>query len=315
MALPAFHAWRQRHPDPVVTVLAKPRVADFWALCAGVDTVTVLKPGLSGTHRAAATLKGAGCDMALLLPNAFRSAWIAWRAGIPKRRGFATQGRGALLTRKVERRGLTERHQVCENYRLFGLECPPAPPAPRLTLPGWACEKARQIMGNMGSFRPVALLPGAARGPSKRWPAASFVSAAKHLAQRVPEVRFLVCGTSSEALECGAVCKGLGGLAVNLCGRTPLPELAALLAQCHAVCCNDSGGMHLATATGTPVVAIFGLTDPAKTGPLGADHHVIAPENVTPSRAVARRSKAAVEALASIEPERVVAALLETLRP
>jgi ADP-heptose:LPS heptosyltransferase len=80
------------------------------------------------------------------------------------------------------------------------------------------------------------------------------------------------------------------------------------------VICNDSGGMHLAAAVGTPVVAVFGLTDPHRTGPLGEGHRLIAPEGVRGRRDVPRASRAAAARLRAIEPERVVRAVEEVLR-
>ena len=110
----------------------------------------------------------------------------------------------------------------------------------------------------------------------------------------------------------GAVADGVAkrfpAAVLNLCGKTGLPELAGLLSRCRAVCCNDSGGMHLATAVGAPVVAVFGLTDPGKTGPLGRSA-VVAAEGVKVSRSIPRESEAATRALASVQPERVFAAL------
>ncbi|MBQ3672811.1 MAG: lipopolysaccharide heptosyltransferase II, partial [Kiritimatiellae bacterium] len=79
----------------------------------------------------------------------------------------------------------------------------------------------------------------------------------------------------------------------------------SLLASCDAVLCNDSGGMHLASAAGTPVVAVFGRTDPDKTGPVGPGAVLVRAEGVSVSRRVARDDPAAVAALASIAPERV----------
>jgi ADP-heptose:LPS heptosyltransferase len=70
--------------------------------------------------------------------------------------------------------------------------------------------------------------------------------------------------------------------------------------------------MHLATAVGTPVVAVFGLTDPAKTGPLGRSR-VVAADGVKVSRSIPRESKAATHALASVLPDRVFTALRELI--
>lgn len=313
MALPAFRAWRALEPDADVTVLAKPRVAALWRLCEGVDRLLTLAPGLRGTRRAAWALRRLDCDAALLLPGSFRAAWIAWRAGVPRRRGTAGQMRGRLLTERVSLAGLERAHQAIENYRLFGLAPPAAPPAPRLEIPAAAAAEAREIAGLRDGRLHVALLPGAARGDAKRWPAEHFAAAARRLAEARPETRFLVCGTSGETAVCRQVAGRLGDRATDLAGRTSLTQLAALLSQCRAVCCNDSGGMHLAAAVGVPVVAVFGLTDPRKTGPLGPGHRIIAPPGVRPARAVPRRSAAAARLLASVPPENVAAALEEVL--
>ena len=95
-------------------------------------------------------------------------------------------------------------------------------------------------------------------------------------------------------------------------GKTSLAELASVLSGCAAALSNDSGGMHLATAAGTPVAAVFGLTDPAKTGPLG-NAAVVAAEGVRHSRAIPRESAAATAALRSVRPARVLAALEKLL--
>ena len=63
--------------------------------------------------------------------------------------------------------------------------------------------------------------------------------------------------------------------AVNLGGRTTLRELACLYRQASLLVTTDSGPMHLAAAMGTPVIALFGPTDPARTGPYGPGHRVI----------------------------------------
>ena len=56
---------------------------------------------------------------------------------------------------------------------------------------------------------------------------------------------------------------------IDLCGKTGLKELTALLAGAKVVVTNDTGPMHIAAALNVPVIAIFGPTDPAKTGPYG----------------------------------------------
>jgi ADP-heptose:LPS heptosyltransferase len=105
----------------------------------------------------------------------------------------------------------------------------------------------------------------------------------------------------------------MGESAVDLSGKTSLPELAAMLSLCNVVLANDSGGMHLAAIVGTPVVAVFGLTDPAKTAPLGRGHRILAAELAHRSRDLAPDSRDAREALLSIRPDAVFQAAMDIL--
>ena len=314
MALPAFQQWRATHPGSRVTVLAKPGVAALWSLVGGVERIVTLLPGRAGRRETLRTLRALDCGAALLMPHSFRAGWIAWRAGVPVRRGTTGQFRRWLINDPVSLAAIENRHQQYEGFHLFGLVPETPPRAPRLTIPPDAARDAAAQARLDPACRYVALLPGAARGDSKRWPGESFAAAARQVARRFPALRFLVCGTPAEAEVCAAVAAAIGPMAANLAGQTRLPALAALLSQCAAVCCNDSGGMHLATAVNVPVVAVFGLTDPARTGPLGRAR-VIAPPDVRVSRAIPRRSPEAARALASVAPGRVADALLEVLKP
>ena len=158
----------------------------------------------------------------------------------------------------------------------------------------------------------MGLLPGAARGPSKQWPPDHFIAVGRQLAAR-PGCRIVVFGARDEASLCRAVAEGIGPAAITLGGETTLSELAALLGLCRVVVANDSGGMHLAAAAGARVVAVYGLTDPAKTGPIGHGHRIVCAEGRPRSRDIRRNSREAKDALASIRPDRVLEAVMELL--
>jgi heptosyltransferase-2 len=168
----------------------------------------------------------------------------------------------------------------------------------------------------LSAFQPaprplVGLIPGAARGPSKRWPAEHFAEIGKRLAED-RGASLLIFGAPSEFELCGSVAKRVGTRAQNYAGKTSLPEWAALLKSCDLVVCNDSGGMHLASALGTPVVAVYGMTDPAKTGPLGANARVIQDEGAR-ARDIAQDSAEAEKRLAALAPARVYDAAANAL--
>jgi lipopolysaccharide heptosyltransferase II len=108
----------------------------------------------------------------------------------------------------------------------------------------------------------------------KRWPVERYAEVAKYAAITC-QARIVVFGTSEEAPLASAIAESSGVPIVNLCGKTRLPELQWLLRQCNAFVSNDTGTMHLATALGTPVVALFGPTSRESFGPLTTQSRTI----------------------------------------
>jgi heptosyltransferase II len=201
-------------------------------------------------------------------------------------------------------------HQVYEYLDLLTPGTAAEPEPPHVELPDDAVAAARNRLAGLAHPR-IAFIPGAARGPSKQWPAAHFVQLGKMLAAE-RGCGIAVFGSSGEAELCAEVAAGIGAAALNLCGQTGLAEWIALMKICDLVVCNDSGGMHLAAAAGTPLVALYGITDPARTGPLGTACRVLQ-NSAVQNRDVDRDSAEARASLASIPPEQVFAAVLQSL--
>ena len=313
MAMPAVRRWRGEHPATRLVVLAKPGVAPVWEMVDGVDEVVSLAPGNRGTFAAGRELRARGFDEALILPNSFRSALIPWLARIPRRRGTAFHARWALVNDRV-RFSEAEKslHQAREDFKILCGDTG-GDLADTGFMPPRADAAALAALGVPAGDGPlVGVIPGAARGPSKRWP--HFAAAARLVAEAVPDARFAVCGGAGEAALCDETSRAIGPAAANVAGKTSLARFASLLASCDAVLCNDSGGMHLASAAGTPVVAVFGRTDPGKTGPIGPGAALVRAEGVPVSRRISRDDPAAVAALSAIPPERVADACIGILR-
>ncbi len=117
----------------------------------------------------------------------------------------------------------------------------------------------------------VALVPFS-RWPSKNWPSSSFLKLGKELREQMNASIFVV-GGPNDAAECNTMAKQL--FARNMAGKLSLPELGGFLGEMDLVVSNDSGPMHMAAAVGTPVLALFGPTDPVRTGPYGDVHRVL----------------------------------------
>jgi len=119
----------------------------------------------------------------------------------------------------------------------------------------------------------VALMP-CSRRASKNWTVEGFAAVGRALREKEGATLFIV-GAPADAAACGELAGAIGAGAVNLCGKTGLVELGSLLQEMDLAVTVDSGPMHMAAAVGVPVVAVFGPTDPVRTGPFGPRHRVI----------------------------------------
>jgi heptosyltransferase-2 len=314
MSLPALTAFRARHPDLPITLLVRRSLMPFWRCVPGLGPILEFERGWQGTGRTRRRVQDGAFDVAVIQPHSFRSAWIPFRAGIPVRIGLPGHVRDYLLTHRIQPHLEGGRmHQAWESVDLFGLELDTLPPPPYLDPPLDAGRIALKAAGiDPDRNRMAVLFPGAARGPSKRWPVRHFAEIGRRL-ERESGLCVLLAGTAEDRDVCDQVREAMGGGAVNLAGQTDVIELAAILKVCMLVVANDSGGLHLASAVGTPVVGVFGLTDPVRTAPLGQTSRVVSDPLTRGSRDIARNSEMARQVLERIEPDRVWDAIRELI--
>ena len=311
MTMPALQVFKKKHSDCCITMLTKPALKPLWEIYPSVDNIITLESSFAGMLRTARKIRSHKFQSAYILPNSWRSALIPLMAHIPNRIGQTGHHRQILLTSRTQLQ-TTKGHQQWEYVDILKLENIKQMPYPVLLVP----EESKIVLEKKLQVEPktklIGILPGAARGPSKQWPQEHYISAAKIIAKNC-KCSFVIMGTKNEAELCNSVCNGIGNHAISLAGKTTLSELVAALDLCSTVLCNDSGGMHLAASAGTPVVAIYGITDSSRTGPLGSGHHIIQAENVKVSREISRDSQEARDALKSISPDKVAQAALSVL--
>ena len=274
MTLPALAALRDHFPKARLTVMTKPWAVGVYQSQAGVDQLLTYEPrgrhrGLTGILALAREL--ARFDLALLFQNAFSAALFPALARIPERWGYARDGRGWLLTKaiRVEPQDLML-HQVFYYLNLLkklGLAAPYRPP--RLTLDENPEAEELLATSGLGQGQPfLALAPGAAFGPAKRWPEAGFAQAAHLILEQRPGGA-VILGGPDEAPAATSLMKMLPEPKLNLAGRTSLKAAMSVLSRAALLLTNDSGLMHLGGALDVPLVALFGPTNPAATAPLG----------------------------------------------
>ncbi len=313
MTIPFFRALSAARPRAALSAFA-PRGPG--AILRALDGVEVI-PRRGSLAGDALALRGRRFDEAWLLPNSFRAALFGLLSGAPRRIGYDTDRRGSLLTHAVTPPRPTG-HQLRDYDRLLlsrGVE--PDRDPPRLVVPEAAQARAdgalsaAGVSGGGGGASPLALLaPGAAFAWTKRWPPERWGALAARLAAEGLRPA-IVIGPGEEALAARAV--DASGIALPVLGADLDPlELAGLLARARVVAANDSGPMHLAAAVGTPVVAIFGPTDPGRTAPAGAPFRVL-DRYVFCSPCFLKECPFRHECMKEIAPEAVLAAVMELM--
>jgi heptosyltransferase-2 len=281
MALPALRAVRRRFPEADITIVARPYVADIYRdqqICDQLIPYDLQgsHTGFFGRERLAAELSALKFDVALLLQNAFEAAWLAWRAGIPERIGYARDGRSFLLTKAVPvpKRGEIPAHEkfyYLELLRRAGwLDSVRDEAFIALTVPEEKRRSAEESLSKSGVRRGVvriAIGAGASYGSAKCWPPPRFAELANRL-QSQTDADVILFGTAAEAAVSNAISAEMQRSPIDLTGKTAIADLPALLSQCHLFIGNDSGAMHVAAAVGLPIVAVYGPTDPDGTAPV-----------------------------------------------
>jgi heptosyltransferase-2 len=281
MALPALRAVRSRFASAEIAIVARPYVADLYGDQQVCNQLIAYDPngqhtGISGRERLAAELRAQKFDAALLLQNAFDAAWLAWRAGIPERIGYARDTRSLLLTKAVPvpRPGEIpphEKYYYLELLRRAGwVDSLESESYIRLSVPEHKRQNAAKVLSGAGvrtgALR-VAFGAGASYGAARCWPPSRFAELANRL-QSHRDADVILFGTAAEAGVSKIISAEMRNPPIDLTGKTAIADLPALLSQCHLFVGNDSGAMHVAAAVGLPVVAVIGPTDPSGTAPV-----------------------------------------------
>lgn len=292
--LPALDAIHRNWPATAVDWIVKPE----WRIV--LDGHPMLREVLpfpltvSAWGRTIPLVRRRRYDMVIDFQGLLRSGVLSLCSGAPVRIGFANGREGSpwCYTRRVESPGgatgkmastvpapMHVPMHAIDRYLLLAKEAGvPVQQAVRFPLPAWPdAESWVDRYWEEAGIQPketVCVLHPAARWATKRWPAERFALLADRLAVEQGWRVILVAGAAERA-QAESVCRQMRQPVIDLSGRTTLPQLAALLKRAALLVTNDSGPMHLAVAVGTPVVAIFGPTDPRAVGPYGTGHTVL----------------------------------------
>lgn len=212
-------------------------------------------------------------DLVVDLQGLMKSALIARVAHSHKRIGPSFHREFShLFYDHVAAERNKNRHAVDENLDILRfLNLPVEPVVFPITFPKSSIE----------NHTPKILISPCSRHAAKNWPVERFAAVGRQLCEQEGATIY-ISGVAADADACKRLEEMLpSGSAHNLCGKTSLVELGGILQAMDLVITVDSGPMHLAAASGTPTLAIFGPTDPVRVGPYGSQHCVLRNSKVT----------------------------------
>jgi heptosyltransferase-2 len=284
MSVAAMRELRRLFPSAHITAAARPGGADVLHDAACVDAV--LTQSGSDWLPQVRQWRENKFDLAVLLQNAFQSAAIAFLARVPIRVGYRTDRRRILLTHPVAVPAWkNQRHEVYYYLNLVReLERLVYGDSNRrhtdadytLHLTEQRRHTAFEILRRNG-VRPnsplVLLCPGSINSRAKRWPAERFAALADLLNESGTQV--ILIGSPAETEISREVFERSRRKPIILTGETTVAEVTGIISVADVLITNDTGPAHIGAAVGTPVLAIFGPTNPATTRPFAPNSEII----------------------------------------
>ncbi len=301
MSTPFIDLLHSLFPEAFIEICALPYIAPVFENNPAVNKISLISRD-NGIKAAAAAIKSfmpwreLKYDLGICLPNSIGSALDLKKAGCREILGYNRGGRGFILSSKApvtkEILCIHEIYYYMNLLRFFinddtqpainevfggisgGLEA-----AYKLYLNASEIEKARAQLADRGIIEGrdiiLGINPGAFFGPAKRWFTDRYAATVRSLASKFDNLKIMVFGAAAEEKIGEEICAGLTGRAFNMCAKTSIRELIALISRCSLFLTNDSGAMHIAAAFSVPITAVFGPTDHKSTYPLSRDYKII----------------------------------------
>lgn len=305
LTIPFLRALRAQYADAEIDMLVGQDGHAVMAECPYLDKAIVFEPRQLGFWGAVSLLRQQHYDRAYVLKRSFSSALMVALADIPERVGFDTEHRGLLLTQRIPYRGGKQHEAQCF------LDALPEADHADTRLDVWVPPDMEQAA--LGFLKPAQgprIALHATSHPAKCWPLQHYKTLAERLVEMYDAQLYLM-GVANEAPFYGrllhAVSPRVREATVNLCGQTGMLESLALLRRMDLVVASDSGMVHMAAAVNTPLVALFGPTDPQQWHPL-SDNYTVVSHPTLPCRPCRMKITCNHQfpCLAEIEPEVVL---------
>ncbi len=288
MATGLLRTCATQRPNTKLKVILRPALSALLEGLPYIDAIHQAKmKGLTGPLQSARILKKTNADAVLILPNSFRSALTARLAGVAKRIGYARDHRGILLTNAIEAPSRDEPISLLDYYQYLAtcaLGQKPTDMTPHLEVTDQQLSASAALLDKCDK-RIVILNPGGNR-LAKRWPAEKFVELG-HLLTRELDAQLVITGAPSEAELVAHIADALPGSLDLAAKDLGLGTLKGVIRRACLMITNDTGPRHIAAALGTPVVTLFGPTDPRWTTLPGVKERLLVAEPFLPEERLA----------------------------
>ena len=284
-SFPFIRALRKSLPDAHIDCVVVPRYAEMLNNNPWIDRVYTLsdKKGIRAFVEKVmfvGKIKKEKYDTCFFLKPSRTKAAVARMAGIPESIGFS--GKNIDITREVDvpdsgiHRSdmiflLAKAMDVSQNDGIY-----------RYFVRDEDEHRAYELISSSGisGGRIVAINPGGNWAP-KRWPPEKFVELTKRILDKFEDVNVLITGAEKDIDLAGKIVKSIDNTrCCTVAGKTGINSLAALFKRCTLVISADSGPLHLASASETATIGIFGPTSPGITGTRGKGKNVMIHKNV-----------------------------------
>jgi len=286
--LPLIHAIKKYRPELRVVWIAERKWEKVFSIVDGIDELILFdkpsgiltKNGLVSLRNLRRFLKSKGIDTAIDMQGLLKSSLVARATGASQIIGFSPffcrEPLSALLTKTRVKPSKSAGHVVNKNLALLkplGIEChevlfPVSVPAHN--------ERVDKFLKKVGQGSPRVIINVSAGWETKKWPISRFAEVADALVSKFEAKIIIVWGPGEEDMA-----RDLAGSMEYdsfISPETNVLELAVLASKSDIVISSDTGPLHIAVAVGTPTVAIFGPTSPARNGPYGRIHRTLVHE-------------------------------------
>jgi heptosyltransferase-1 len=278
-ALPFLNALKETFPDSRIDWVISRNIKDILEDSPLINSLIVLDKDswkrirnipktLAEISKLRKALKAKHYDIVVDLQGLLRSGLISLSAPSTMKIGFADAREGSRFC--YDRKISIDKNIHAVDKCLAAAEAIGAK-INRVKFPLHVDTAAKKIVKRLlGNIKDYIVIVPSARWATKRWPAHNFAKLISNTAAPC-----VITGTKSDNKIAMKILDNLSdkrnksGKIINLCGKTGLKELTALIAGAKAVVTNDSGPMHIAAALKKPVIAVFGPTAPERTGPYG----------------------------------------------